>query len=106
MATIKFSYRYTKMPEGFERSKVLAVFITSSDRLHSDFIDYDTAIVGGGHYSPPSGKLIIILLQTMESSEIWTTMRRWTPSKEHYYRGMCGSCITSVIEDPVNGVIS
>ena len=90
MPTIKFSHKYTKMPDGFERSRLIAVFVTDRDKLCKEFIEYDTAIVGGGHYPLPRGKLLVLLLQVMESSQLWNTMRRWTPEKEQYYRGSCG----------------
>ena len=90
MRTIKFSHEYKKMPEGFENSILMEVLIADRADLHTGFIEYDTAIVGGGNYSPPRGKLLVLLLMAHKSAELWTTVRRWTPEKEAYYRGLRG----------------
>jgi hypothetical protein len=69
------------------------VFLAERDELHDRFIEYDTKIVDGGYYELGSGLLIVLLLKT-DSDELWTTMRRWTFSKEQYYRGLRGTRIT------------
>jgi hypothetical protein len=59
-------------------------------------VEYDTAIIGGGNYPLPSGKVLVLLLQA-ESGEVWTTIRRWTPDKEQYYRGLRGMRLAVVV---------
>ncbi len=93
MRVIKFSHFYSKAPPGYSKSKLLEVFITDRDDLHSEFVEYDTAINGGGNYPLPSGKLIVLLLQASQLMRLWTTTRRWTPEKERYYRGLRGEIV-------------
>ena len=90
MRKIKFSNKYTKMPEGFENSILIEVLIADRAELHTGFIEYDTSIVDGGNYSPPRGKLLVLLLMAHKSAELWTTIRRWSSEKETYYRALRG----------------
>ena len=92
MPTIKFSHPYSKMPSRADPSTLLEVVVVDRDDLSPQFIAYDTHIVGGGHYNPPVGKLLMLLLQA-ESGELWTTIRRCTTSKHDYYRSLRGKSV-------------
>jgi hypothetical protein len=92
MRRIKFSHEYMKMPDDFEESAVLEVFIADRSDLCPEFVEFDTAIVDAGNYPLPRGKLLILLLQT-RSFQLWTTIRRWTAVKEKYYRGLRGEYV-------------
>lgn len=96
MPAIKFSHRYRKMPPDPNPSRLLGVLVANRATLHSAFVEYDTAIIGGGNYPLPSGKVLVLLLQA-ESGELWTTIRRWTPDKEQYYRGLRGVRLAGVV---------
>jgi len=104
MNKIKFSHTYTKMPFDIENTKILEVFITELKNLSPEFIEYDTQIEGkGGNYPLPKGKLIVLLLSSLQDDSMawqqWTTIRRWTPDKEKYYRGIRGQRVEIVIEE-------
>lgn len=91
--TIKFSHRYFKMPANTDNTLLLAVFKTNYSKLGQTFIKYDTEY-SEGQYPLPQTELLILLLmskQPDEKLEIWTTMRRWTPTKEYYYMHSIGS---------------
>jgi len=96
MPTIKFSHRYHKMPPAPDPSRLLEVLVANRATLHSAFVEYDTAIIGGGNYALPDGKVLVLLLQA-EGGELWTTVRRWTPDKEQYYRGLRGTRLAVVV---------
>lgn len=101
MAKIKFSHRYQKMPHGCERSQLLEVLVADKKDLSERFIRYDT-FYGKGFYELPNGKLLILLLRSLSDrfpDALWTTVRRWTPEKEAYYRRMRGEIFDIVIEE-------
>jgi len=99
MRTIKFSHFYKKMPEGYEISKLLEIFVADRKDLHECFILYDTSHGDGENYPLPKGKLIVMLLQTRDSKELWTTMRRCTPSKLKYYVGLRSSYVNCEVNE-------
>lgn len=89
MISIKFSHRYTKMPELFDNTYLTDLELVNLEDLTSEFIRKDTEIVGGGHYTlPKKGKYMILWLLTTDGLVVhrWQTIRRWTPKKEAYYR--------------------
>ena len=92
MQTIHFSHKYIKTRNtvnGFKDTAILLeIFLTTKAELSPDFIIYDTTIITGEQYSLPTGKLIVLLLQSY--GEVWTTCRRWTAEKEAYYRALRG----------------
>lgn len=99
MNKIKFSHEYCKMPECCKlrlnpKAKLIQLFTTDSDNLSKSFIYYDTEKTRGENYLLPKGKLIVLLLltydKTIEDFVLWTTIRRWTPKKEKYYRSKIG----------------
>lgn len=120
MNEIKFSHEYYKMP--FEdwipntklTADVLEVLISERKELSKEFIEYDTAFCEcvakeekkyhKGYYPLPNGKLLILLLVTTNSSgkHLWTTIRRWTPEKERYYKSLRGKEVEIVFKDDVH----
>jgi hypothetical protein len=106
MNSIKFSHRYFKMPPAhMKTARLLQVLIADKKELSPEFVEYDTAYKEiecnpeeeTKHYPLPDGKLIILLLQT---GWVWTTIRRWTPAKESYYRSLQGQELKiEMIED-------
>ena len=94
MRTIRFSHTYDKMPADFSVSRLLEVFVVDRDDLCEGFVGYDTSYgTEGDMYPLPKGKLIVLLLMARDSMELWTTIRRCTPSKLKYYSGMRGSFV-------------
>ena len=81
---IKFSHRYKKFPSVFTPSKLIQVIPLKREAMSKEFIEYDTAIVGGGHYALEKGLYMVLLLKT-DNEELWTTIRRYTPRKFEYY---------------------
>lgn len=94
MIAIKFSHRYKKFPPSLEDTHLFDVDIINLEDLDPAFIAEDTAIVGGGNYPlPKKGKYMILRLcsySNMGEMHTWQTIRRWTPSKEAYYRSHLG----------------
>jgi len=101
--TIRFSHCYYKMGSS-ETAKLLAVFKTHYNELGKDFIEFDTRYLDqtqpvwtDGHYLLPKTDLLVLLFQ--DSDGLFTTIRRWTPQKETYYRGAIGEQFQIVIEE-------
>ena len=93
MQSIKFSHHYTKMPDDTHDTQLIEVIRTSRDALSDGFVNYDTEY-DKGWYPLPKGEIIILLLLSYGTFEpylsLWTTIRRWTPEKEEYYRALRG----------------
>lgn len=101
MNKIKFSHKYFKMPKPIasrscNSAMLLAVLNTTKDQLKEEFIHYDTLAVTGDKYELPEGRLMVLLLL---SSELWTTVRRWSPEKEKYYKSKIGEIFEIEISD-------
>ena len=107
MKQIKFSHIYFKMPKG-DKADLIQIFVVDKKELSEIFLDYDTTyseytddnktgIATVGHYPLPNGKLIVLLLNT--NGKVWTTIRRWTPEKEKYYRECIGETFEIVVEN-------
>jgi len=103
MNKIKFSHLYTKMPFDREKTQLLEVLIADKKELSKEFIRHDTHIDESGEYQLPEGKLIVLILLSLQEDsmawEQWTTVRRWTPEKEKYYRSLRGQNVEIVIEE-------
>ena len=67
----------------------MQVFKIDGKDLSQNFIDYDTHIEPSGFYELPKGLVLVLLFA--ESETVFTTIRRWTPQKEKYYRSMMGN---------------
>ena len=98
MKTIKFSHRYTKHPinviDGSE-VRLIEVFNSKFEDLSDTFKEYDTKYYCGGHYTlPKKGDCLVLLFlgegPIYDISELFTTVRRSTPAKEMYYKGLRG----------------
>ena len=96
MKKIRFSHLYSKMPVDPDPSMLLEVFVV--DELHPKFVNYDTQICGGGKYKLPSGKKIVLLLQTIDG-DLWTTIRRYTEAKHEYYRSTIGTMFGIMVSE-------
>lgn len=105
---IKFSHRYEKMPETDDSTSLMAVFVADTKEFGELFTKYDTLYFkksfsrmenGVGYYSLPKGKVLVLLFMTGYPGKVWTTIRRWTPAKEKYYRGIVGQDVKILIEE-------
>jgi len=90
---IKFSKDYRKLPyRGLSNARLLLVLKTHYSELSEGFIKYDTEYLdGSGYYELPKTALLLLVF-TLNSTfpVIFTTLRRWTPKKEEYYRSKQG----------------
>jgi hypothetical protein len=89
---IKFSHRYVKLPFGEEKAVLLGVEKRKIEELPADFIDYDTeyyreSMTSLYYQLPEKGDFLILFFW---AKQVFTTIRRWTPEKEKYYRSMVG----------------
>jgi len=101
MPTIKFSHPYLKMPEGWERSKLLDVIGIDLRQLSDPFREYDTTYNGGAYPLPKSGKYLILMLLSSKG-HLWTTIRSaYPPSKEAHYRGNIGQIFNCMVTEAV-----
>ena len=98
MKIIKFSHRYTKHPinviDGCE-VRLIEVLKSKFEDLSDTFIEYDTKHYCRGHYKlPKKGDCLVLLFlgggPIWDTSELFTTVRRSTPAKEMYYKGLRG----------------
>jgi hypothetical protein len=94
------------MPKDVEKyQSILAAISTCwKEQLSPEFIEYDTKY-DGGNYPLPEGKLILLFLITRTEKLVycWTTVRRWTPDKEEYYRKHLGEDAKIKIEEEQHG---
>jgi len=90
------------MPTDLSRTRLLQVFVCDRKDLGELFVNYDTAY-SKGFYELPKGKLLVLLLQSqgngMFFGDVWTTIRRYIPYKEEYYRGLIGQDIKIEIHE-------
>lgn len=97
---IKFKYKFDKMPERFDTTRLIGVQVVDRSDLHSHFVIYDTAY-DGGFYELPTGKLIILFLHSVvfnpAMGQVWTTIRRWTPKREKEYQEILNQEVNIVI---------
>lgn len=106
MKTIKFSHdSYLKfggtlgIVENGEVVELIGVSVYHSDLLSRDFINYDTNFgteETPEYYPLPNGKLIVLFFFAF-GMDIFSTIRRWTPQKEEYYRASIGKEFEVVI---------
>lgn len=95
MNVINFSYHYNKFGIDFSpRVFLLHVFIENTKNFHPRFVEYDTGyyvgVQGLEYYYLPRGKVLVLLLKVVDEQKVFTTIRRWTPQKEKYYRSKIG----------------
>ena len=98
MRIIKFSHRYSKHPinviDGCE-VRLIEVLNSKFEDLSDTFKEYDTNLYCGGNYTlPKKGDCLVLLFlgagPIWDTSELFTTVRRSTPEKEQYYKGLRG----------------
>jgi len=109
MNKIKFSHEYTKMPVSYNPAFLMEVLSTTTEDLSKEFVSYDTTYMDFDglipeikNYPLPKGKILVLLLLSDATKRLWTTIRRWTPEKEAYYRRMRGEQVEIVIEPKAN----
>jgi len=76
-------------------SKIAQIIVMEEKEISEPLREYDTcyhdSVCKYNYYPLPKGKVIIIvLIANSGKGWIWTTIRRWTPEKEQYYRRLVG----------------
>ncbi len=93
MKSLKFDHVYLKFPCGLfsgDEVRLLEVFKTTFEELHEDFRFYDTMTHKFKKYQlPKTGDALVLLL--IFGTELFTTIRKYTPEKEEYYRSLRGT---------------
>jgi hypothetical protein len=92
--TIKFSHVYQKLlyhNQVIRRARLVEVLNVKLEQLSGPFIDYDT---DDGMFKLPEKGQYLLLMFVAQGNYLFTTIRRWTPPKEAYYR----KCINDVFE--------
>lgn len=110
MRSIKFSHMYVKMPHNVMNNsvvKLIEVFNSRFEDLHESFIVYDARTVEGDMYPlPKRGDCLILLFVgdglAFDQVELFTTVRRSTPEKERYYKGLRGKELIVRVEGSVS----
>ena len=101
MNKIKFSHKYYKFPTAYKESQLAQVIVIDESEISQTFRMYDTSFRDGnkeGMYPLPKGKILLLLLIANKGHGwLWTTIRRWTPEKEAYYRGIIGQQVEIII---------
>ena len=104
--TLTSDHRYLKMPEDVSNTIALEIIKTHNRDIASHFKRYDTEY-DVGYYNLPDTDLLLILLMSFEDNcsggangRLWTTLRKYTPEKELYYRTMRGKSIEIEITHP------
>lgn len=95
MTKIKFSHLYKKLLERdcvnclevIKEAQLLMARIIDIESEHSAFIKYDTE---GVYPLPKKGAFILLLFKKPRDSDLFTTIRRYTPQKYDYYRKLVG----------------
>lgn len=100
---ISFSHDYFKIVAvDKSANNLLLVFRTHYDKLDKDFIAYDTC------YEDKDGNMcfyelpkteVLVLLFFSKNGELFTTIRRFTPQKETYYKSLIGKWFKVVIKE-------
>lgn len=100
MNQIKFSHDYFKLPLNWEETEALLLGVmtlnlqTMKEELplfYPNFIYKDTRFRGEeGNYPIDFDEAIILTFIHIKTGQIFTTIRRYTPSKAEYYRSSIG----------------
>jgi len=100
MNKIKFSHEYLKLPKALPfEAHLMQILKVNYNDLSEDFIMYDTEKVGGGKYELPKTELILLILMTGDSENeptVFTTLRRYTPTKWEYYKTLVGKTLEMI----------
>jgi len=98
---IKFSHYYPKL-HGQKSATLLMVLPCDRSELTNEFIIYDTRYYEDGNDNdcfyplPPNRYLILVFLGDIKIP--FTTVRRWTPEKERYYKSGIGKDFDIIID--------
>lgn len=102
---IKFSHKYEKLKsfngEIVRIATLVGVFPIELDEQCSQFLGYDTD--DGRYLLPKSGKFILLLFLKNDEANLFTTLRRLTPSKYDYYHRRIGQDFEIVINNEIGG---
>jgi len=92
MKPLKFSYDYDKLPENWEGTHAILLGLHKVEGMEEfrkscpQFIEYDTKIRNSSEHYPLGFKEgLILFFFHLNSSKLFTTIRRYTPSKYTYY---------------------
>lgn len=100
MNKIKFSHRYSKLIlSGYKgyvcKAMLLQVLKIKLENLSRHFLAYDT---DGVYPLPKKGDYLMLIFQKGDN-DIFTTLRRSTPSKSEYYTSKVGEFFQIIIEE-------
>lgn len=111
MPKIKFSRYYPKLmnmqseePLFIENAMLLAVLDVRLEDLPEPLLQYDTHFVDASFDDdyfplPCKGDYLLLLFTKFGMRDIFTTLRRSTPRKREYYRGLIGKEFEVVIKE-------
>ena len=115
MPKIEFSHKYLKLKyvENGDKALLCGVFKVNLEDLPNFFVAYDTVYVDGmktKHYPlPRKGKYLLLLFlycqidpagePVYSTSILFTTLRKWTPKKEEYYKSKIGEFFEVVVRN-------
>ena len=95
------------MPPDIGVTTLVGMYIENIENLPLKFKLWDTTYSSDfmeAHYAlPKSGKVIILILLSegnLFNQALWTTIRRYIPYKEKYYRGLIGQEVEIEINFP------
>ncbi|MGP8322457.1 MAG: hypothetical protein ACT6FG_00450 [Methanosarcinaceae archaeon] len=100
MKSIKFDREFMKFPAGLfsgDEVRLLEVLKTRYENLHSGFVEYDTEGVSSRYKLPESGDALVLIL--IYGTELFTTIKQYTPVKEYEYNAARGHNLTVEIGD-------
>ncbi len=103
MNAIKFSHKYFKLNTQARTAVLLDVLNVNLEDISDRFKAYDTEYFTPdrkmNYYKlPKKGKFMLLIFRD-DGFCIFTTLRRWLPAKEKYYRGLIGQNFHIVIEE-------
>ncbi|MCE7856890.1 MAG: hypothetical protein DYG97_10150 [Ignavibacteria bacterium CHB3] len=95
--TIKFSHKYEKLRglKSGDQIKLLQVLNIKLELLTNSFITYDT----DGVYPLPKRGEYLMLIFEKGHGDIFTTLRRFTPDKNEYYKCHQGEFFNVIINE-------
>lgn len=107
--TIKFSHHYFKFGYPACNSGILLeVFKTNSEDLCKQFVEFDAIYHADTDeavkfYPLPKGEVLVLLFESNSGYNpnygVWTTVRRYTPEKEAYYKARRGQKFDVIINE-------
>lgn len=99
---IKFSHDYPKLG-GTKQAFLLDVWKMNTKEFSKKFVEYDTIYIEDNtprQYPLPEGDVLVLIFHgiVFNVPGLFTTIRRFTPSKEMYYRNQIGKAFNVIIE--------